>query len=345
MKAGKSSATAIFLPSPLGEPLGRLERLVVGGDAAHQLDQLHHRHRVHEVHADEALRPVGGGGEAGDGDRGGVGGEKRVRACSAAQSSAKILRLTASFSLTASMTRSTSASCSRDSAGWILPIAALRSASVDAAGGDLPREIAVDRREPGVDRAPRSHREAAPDSRASAQTWAMPLPICPAPITPILFIVAAILALRSARREYFASCGKSGSPKRRSYRGSYAAQPTGAARLSSSFSSSGRTWKRSADEAVVGDLEDRRLLVLVDGDDDLGILHAGEMLDGAGYAAGDVEVRRDDLAGLADLPVVRRIAGIDGGAAGAHGRAELVGDRQDDLHETSPSSRAPGRRK
>src|SRR6266540_6543678 len=31
------------------------------------------------------------------------------------------------------------------------------------------------------------------------------------------------------------------------------------------------------DQTVVGDLEDRRFLVLVDGDDDLGILHAGEM--------------------------------------------------------------------
>ena len=48
---------------------------------------------------------------------------------------------------------------------------------------------------------------------------------------------------------------------------------------------------------------------------------------------GDVEVRRDDLAGLADLPVVRRIAGIDRGARCADGGAELVGDRQDDFLE------------
>ena len=48
---------------------------------------------------------------------------------------------------------------------------------------------------------------------------------------------------------------------------------------------------------------------------------------------GDVEVGRDDLAGLADLPVVRRVAGVDGGAGGADGGAELVGDRQDDLQE------------
>src|SRR5208337_5544130 len=35
------------------------------------------------------------------------------------------------------------------------------------------------------------------------------------------------------------------------------------------------------DEAVVGDLEDRGLFVLVDRDDDLRILHAGEVLDRA----------------------------------------------------------------
>src|ERR1043165_4458220 len=52
-------------------------------------------------------------------------------------------------------------------------------------------------------------------------------------------------------------------------------------------------------EAVVGDAEDRRLGVLVDGDDHLGILHAGEMLDRAADADGDVELGRDDLAGLA----------------------------------------------
>ena len=79
MKAGKSSDTVTVLSSFADEGLGRLEGGVVGGDAAHQLDQLHHRHRVHEVHADEALRPVGRRGQAGDRDRRGVGGEDRLR--------------------------------------------------------------------------------------------------------------------------------------------------------------------------------------------------------------------------------------------------------------------------
>src|SRR5450631_3665596 len=71
------------------------------------------------------------------------------------------------------------------------------------------------------------------------------------------------------------------------------------------------------DETVVGDAEDRRLFVLVDRDDDLGVLHAREMLDRAADSGRDVKLRRDDLAGLPDLPVVRRVAGIDGGAARA----------------------------
>ena len=85
------------------------------------------------------------------------------------------------------------------------------------------------------------------------------------------------------------------------------------------------------DEAVVGDLEDRRLLVLVDRDDDLGVLHAGQVLDRAGDADGDVQLGRHDLAGLADLPVVRRVAGVDRRAAGAERGAELVGQRLDQL--------------
>src|SRR4051812_30233713 len=50
------------------------------------------------------------------------------------------------------------------------------------------------------------------------------------------------------------------------------------------------------DQSVIGDLEDRRLFVLVDRDDHLRVLHAGEMLDRAGNADRDVELRRDHLA-------------------------------------------------
>ena len=59
------------------------------------------------------------------------------------------------------------------------------------------------------------------------------------------------------------------------------------------------------------------------------ILHAGQMLDRARNTDRDIELRRHDLAGLADLPVVRRVAGVDRGARGAHRRPELVGYRLD----------------
>jgi hypothetical protein len=86
-------------------------------------------------------------------------------------------------------------------------------------------------------------------------------------------------------------------------------------------------------ETVVGDAEDRRLGILVDRDDDLRVLHPGEVLDRAADADGDVELRRDDLAGLPDLPVVGRIAGVYRGAARAERGAELVGERRQDLVE------------
>src|SRR3954469_3212219 len=56
-----------------------------------------------------------------------------------------------------------------------------------------------------------------------------------------------------------------------------------------------------ADDAEVRELEDRRVLVLVDRDDVLGALHADLVLDRAGDAGREVELRRDGLSGLADL--------------------------------------------
>src|SRR6202047_3862067 len=82
-------------------------------------------------------------------------------------------------------------------------------------------------------------------------------------------------------------------------------------------------------QAVNGDLEDWRVLVLVDRDDHLGILHAGEMLDRAGDTARAIKRGPPPLAGLPALPVVRRVAGVDRGARGADPGAELVGQRLD----------------
>src|ERR671914_672842 len=60
-----------------------------------------------------------------------------------------------------------------------------------------------------------------------------------------------------------------------------------------------------ADDAEVGVLEDRRVRVLVDGDDHVRGLHPDLVLDRAGDTARDVELGRDRLAGLADLRRVR----------------------------------------
>src|SRR5690606_2565875 len=63
-----------------------------------------------------------------------------------------------------------------------------------------------------------------------------------------------------------------------------------------------------AHQANVGDLEDRRLRVLVDRHDRAGVLDARQVLDSAGNADGQVQLRGDDLAGLTDLHLVRAVA-------------------------------------
>src|SRR5437899_1959250 len=66
-----------------------------------------------------------------------------------------------------------------------------------------------------------------------------------------------------------------------------------------------------AHDAEVRELEDRRVLVLVDREDVLRALHADLVLDRAGDAEREVELRRDRLARLADLRGVRVPAGVD----------------------------------
>ena len=65
-----------------------------------------------------------------------------------------------------------------------------------------------------------------------------------------------------------------------------------------------------AHDAEVGELEDRGLGILVHDDDRLARLHAGTMLDGAGDPIGDVQLRRDRLAGLPHLVLMRVPPGI-----------------------------------
>ena len=58
-----------------------------------------------------------------------------------------------------------------------------------------------------------------------------------------------------------------------------------------------------ADDAVGGNVEDGGVLVLVDGDDVLGVLHTGNVLDGTGDAQRNVDAGMHGLTGLADLMV------------------------------------------
>src|SRR5215475_3659586 len=90
-------------------------------------------------------------------------------------------------------------------------------------------------------------------------------------------------------------------------------------------------------KTIVGHLEDRRLLILVDSNNHLRIFHPSEMLYRSRNTNSDIKFGCDHLAGLAHLPIVRRIAGINGSTRGAHSGAELVCDRLDVLCEVLPA--------
>src|ERR1035438_5181796 len=72
-------------------------------------------------------------------------------------------------------------------------------------------------------------------------------------------------------------------------------------------------------DAEVGEFEDRRVRILVDRDDVLRALHAHLVLNRARDARGQVQLRRDRLARLPDLPGVGVPAGVDHRAGGRHG--------------------------
>src|SRR4051794_31094631 len=72
----------------------------------------------------------------------------------------------------------------------------------------------------------------------------------------------------------------------------------------------GDDFEKVPDNTVIGNAENRGVGVLVDGDDDPGTAHAGQMLDGAADAAGDVEVWGDSFAGLPDLKGIVTITGV-----------------------------------
>src|SRR5579872_1639743 len=125
----------------------------------------------------------------------------------------------------------------------------------------------------------------------SAQTWAMPLPIWPAPTTPILRIVGGI----ACSPRICCALGRSLTSTISIHllrRSRPACQIPSALNL---IELGGELRQRLVEirhQSVIGDLEDGGFLIFIDRDDDLRILHAGEMLNGAGNADRDIEVGR-----------------------------------------------------
>src|SRR5215216_2416560 len=81
-----------------------------------------------------------------------------------------------------------------------------------------------------------------------------------------------------------------------------------------------------ADDAEVGELEDRGVRVLVDRHDVLRGLHAHLVLDGPGDAGRQVQLRGHGLTRLADLRRVGVPARVDHRAGGRHGAAHRAGE-------------------
>ena len=95
----------------------------------------------------------------------------------------KILRFTSSFSEAASITRSQSAKAARSGAGAIRSTAAsTASASSARRSTSLPKPLRNVSMPPWVRASDTSF--SSTSMPASPQTWAIPVPICPAPITP-----------------------------------------------------------------------------------------------------------------------------------------------------------------
>src|SRR6056300_1635641 len=135
---------------------------------------------------------------------------------------------------------------------------------------------------------------------AAAITWAMPLPICPAPITPIRLISIARASEFAFSRLYAVvqktcKCDGPFIPSLPNKKGPLFGGPLClfdmADALSQFLGQFRHCLEQVCDQSKVGDLEDRGFFVFVDCDDDLAVLHTGQVLDRARDAAGDIQVR------------------------------------------------------
>src|SRR5579859_646742 len=75
----------------------------------------------------------------------------------------------------------------------------------------------------------------------------------------------------------------------------------------------GHDFENVADDAVIGDFENRRVLIFVDGDDGARALHADDVLDVSADPEREVKFWRDGLAGAADLALHRKPAFVANG--------------------------------
>src|SRR6266446_3729919 len=74
------------------------------------------------------------------------------------------------------------------------------------------------------------------------------------------------------------------------------------------FGERGHDFENVADYAVIGDFEDRRVLILVDRDYRARALHTNDVLNGAADSERQIQFWRDSLPGAADLALHREPA-------------------------------------
>src|SRR5438034_490702 len=96
------------------------------------------------------------------------------------------------------------------------------------------------------------------------------------------------------------------------------------------FHTFGQSWHDFEDvavDAVIGDFEDGRFGILVDGDDGARALHADNMLNGAADTKREVELGRDGLPRAANLALHGEPAFVADGTRGSDFRAERFRQR------------------
>src|SRR3974390_349915 len=102
-------------------------------------------------------------------------------------------------------------------------------------------------------------------------------------------------------------------------------------------------WDRIGDDAEMGEIEDWRILVGVDGDDQIGAFYPHAVLDCAGDPRRDVELRPDGLPGLPDLAIGGNPALLDQWTRAAILGAEDAGELAHQLEIFRRSEAEPAR--